>query len=85
MNILLQGFSGCQIRIEPHGTLHQVIKSTTNASYAPRLVQQAEKQKAYSAMQLPAMFRIPPIHDVAEKGGTSAIHMEYSNGLDIIS
>ncbi len=76
MKLDIQGHSGCDIAIVHEDNELFIHKSTHDAGYVPRLVNQANKQIAASRIEY-QNIRVPKIFDVAQSDTSAVIKMEY--------
>ena len=76
MKLDIQGHSGCDIVIVHEDNDLFIHKSTHDAGYVPRLVNQANKQIAASKIEY-QNIRVPKIFDVEKNDSSATIKMEY--------
>ena len=76
MKLDIQGHSGCDISIVTENNELYIHKSTHDAGYVPRLVNQANKQIAASKTEY-QHIRVPKIFDVEQSETEATIKMEY--------
>ena len=76
MKLDIQGHSGCDISIVTEDNELHIHKSTHDASYVPRLVNQANKQIAASKTEY-QHIRVPKIFEVQQSATDATIKMEY--------
>ena len=76
MKLDIQGHSGCDISIVTEDNELYIHKSTHDAGYVPRLVNQANKQIAASKTEY-QHIRVPKIFDVEQSETEATIKMEY--------
>ena len=76
MKLDIQGHSGCDISIVTEDNELLIYKSTHDAGYVPRLVNQANKQIAASKTEY-QHIRVPKIFDVEQSKTDATIKMEY--------
>ena len=76
MKLDIQGHSGCDIVIVHEENELFIHKSTHDAGYVPRLVNQANKQIAASMIEY-QNIRVPRIFDVEKNDSSATIKMEY--------
>ncbi len=76
MKLDIQGHSGCEIVIVHEDNDLHIHKSTYDAGYVPRLVNQANKQIAASKIEY-QNIRVPKIFEVAQSDSQATIKMEY--------
>ena len=76
MKLDIQGHSGCDIAIVYEDNELHIHKSTHDAGYVPRLVNQANKQIAASHREY-QNIRVPKIFDVERSDTQATIKMEY--------
>lgn len=76
MKLDIQGHSGCDISIVTEDNELHIHKSTHDAGYVPRLVNQANKQIAASKTEY-QHIRVPKIFEVAQSATDATIKMEY--------
>lgn len=76
MKLDIQGHSGCDISIVTEDNELHIHKSTHDAGYVPRLVNQANKQIAASKTEY-QHIRVPKIFEVQQSATDATIKMEY--------
>ena len=76
MNIEVKGHSGCNIEIKRVGSSLYIEKSTIDINYAPRLLNQAVKQKK-AALQEYQHIRVPKIYEINKEKCGLTVKMEY--------
>lgn len=76
MKLDIQGHSGCDISIVTEDNELHIHKSTHDAGYVPRLVNQANKQIAASKTEY-QHIRVPKIFEVVQSATDATIKMEY--------
>lgn len=76
MKLDIQGHSGCDITIVTEDNELHIHKSTHDAGYVPRLVNQANKQIAASKTEY-QHIRVPKIFEVVQTPTDATIKMEY--------
>ena len=76
MKLDIQGHSGCDISIVTEDNELHIHKSTHDAGYVPRLVNQANKQIAASKTEY-QHIRVPKIFEVQQSAADATIKMEY--------
>ena len=76
MKLDIQGHSGCDIVIVHEDNELHIHKSTHDAGYVPRLVNQANKQIAASKIQY-QNIRVPKVFEVVQTDTDATIKMEY--------
>ena len=76
MKLDIQGHSGCDITIVHEDNDLHIHKSTHDAGYVPRLVNQANKQIAASKIEY-QNIRVPKIFEVERNESDATIKMEY--------
>ncbi len=76
MKLDIQGHSGCDISIVTEDNELHIHKSTHDAGYVPRLVNQANKQIAASKTEY-QHIRVPKIFEVQQSETDATIKMEY--------
>ena len=76
MKLDIQGHSGCDIVIVHEDNDLHIHKSTHDAGYVPRLVNQANKQIAASKIEY-QNIRVPKIFEVEKSESEATIKMEY--------
>lgn len=76
MKLDIQGHSGCDIAIVHEDNELFIHKSTHDAGYVPRLVNQANKQIAASRIEY-QNIRVPKIFEVEQSESEATIKMEY--------
>ena len=76
MKLDIQGHSGCDIVIVHEDNDLRIHKSTHDAGYVPRLVNQANKQIAASKIEY-QNIRVPKIFEVVRNDSDATIKMEY--------
>ena len=76
MKLDIQGHSGCDICIVTEDNELHIHKSTHDAGYVPRLVNQANKQIAASRTEY-QHIRVPKIFEVVQSTTDATIKMEY--------
>ena len=76
MKLDIQGHSGCDITIVHEDNDLHIHKSTHDAGYVPRLVNQANKQIAASKIEY-QNIRVPRIFEVEQSQTEATIKMEY--------
>jgi tRNA A-37 threonylcarbamoyl transferase component Bud32 len=76
MKLDIQGHSGCDISIVTEDNELHIHKSTHDAGYVPRLVNQANKQIAASKTEY-QHIRVPKIFEVEQTATDATIKMEY--------
>lgn len=76
MKLDIQGHSGCDISIVTEDNELYIHKSTHDAGYVPRLVNQANKQIAASRTEY-QHIRVPKIFEVEQSETDATIKMEY--------
>ncbi len=76
MKLDIQGHSGCDITIVNEDNELHIHKSTHDAGYVPRLVNQANKQIAASKTEY-QHIRVPKIFEVVQTPTDATIKMEY--------
>ena len=76
MKLDIQGHSGCDISIVTEDNELHIHKSTHDAGYVPRLVNQANKQIAASKTEY-QHIRVPKIFEVVQTATDATIKMEY--------
>ena len=76
MKLDIQGHSGCDISIVTEDNELRIYKSTHDAGYVPRLVNQANKQISASKTEY-QHIRVPKIFEVEQSPTDATIKMEY--------
>lgn len=76
MKLDIQGHSGCDISIVTEDNELRIYKSTHDAGYVPRLVNQANKQISASKTEY-QHIRVPKIFEVEQSATDATIKMEY--------
>ncbi len=76
MKLDIQGHSGCEIIIVHEDNDLHIHKSTYDAGYVPRLVNQANKQIAASKIEY-QNIRVPKVFEVVQNASDATIKMEY--------
>lgn len=76
MKLDIQGHSGCDIVIVHEDNDLFILKSTHDANYVPRLVNQANKQIAAHKIEY-QNIRVPKIFEVCQTANDATIKMEY--------
>ena len=76
MKLDIQGHSGCDIVIVHEDSELFIHKSTHDAGYVPRLVNQANKQIAASKIEY-QNIRVPKVFEVLQTDKDATIKMEY--------
>ena len=76
MKLDIQGHSGCDIVIVHEDNDLFIHKSTHDAAYVPRLLNQAQKQITASKIEY-QNIRVPKIFDVVKSETDATIKMEY--------
>ncbi|MBR5170103.1 MAG: phosphotransferase [Muribaculaceae bacterium] len=76
MKLDIQGHSGCDIAIVHEDNDLFIHKSTHDAAYVPRLLNQAQKQITASKIEY-QNIRVPKIFDVVKSEADATIKMEY--------
>ncbi len=76
MKLDIQGHSGCDIAIVTEDNELRIHKSTHDAGYVPRLVNQANKQIAAAKPEY-QHIRVPKIFEVTQSDTEATIKMEY--------
>ena len=76
MKLDIQGHSGCDISIVTEDNELRIYKSTHDAGYVPRLVNQANKQISAAKTEY-QHIRVPKIFEVEQSATDATIQMEY--------
>lgn len=76
MKLDIQGHSGCDISIVTEENELRIYKSTHDAGYVPRLVNQANKQISAAKTEY-QHIRVPKIFEVEQSATDATIKMEY--------
>lgn len=76
MKLDIQGHSGCDISIVTEDNELRIYKSTHDAGYVPRLVNQANKQISAAKTEY-QHIRVPKIFEVEQSATDATIKMEY--------
>lgn len=76
MELTIKGHSGCAIEVVRENRDLVVYKTTDDAKYAPRLVNQARKQQEAGKFEY-QHIRVPAIFDVKQDSKGASIKMEY--------